>query len=80
MTESLLKIQRQNALSAPRSTVLTPREIEILTMVAQGAPNQKISEDLCVSPHTVKTHLYNIYKKIEVPNRLQAALWAVKNL
>ncbi|NVL90002.1 MAG: response regulator transcription factor [Desulfobacterales bacterium] len=61
-------------------TVLTPREIEILTMVAMGAKNEKIADKLCISSHTVKTHLYNIFKKIDVPNRLQAALWAAKHL
>ena len=59
---------------------LTKRESEILAHLAVGATNQEISDKLCISPHTVKTHLYNIYKKINVPNRLQAALWAAKNL
>jgi LuxR family transcriptional regulator of csgAB operon len=49
-------------------------------MVASGRANNKIAEELCISPHTVKTHIYNIYKKISAPNRLQAALWAAKNL
>ena len=60
--------------------ILTRRENEVLAMVAVGATNGEIAERLCISPHTVKTHLYNIYKKINVPNRLQAALWAAKNL
>jgi len=61
-------------------TVLTQREIEILTMVTVGAKNEKIADKLFISQHTVKTHLYNIFKKINVPNRLQAALWAAKHL
>jgi len=58
---------------------LTPREKEILTMITSGATNATIAGDLCISPHTVKCHIYNIYQKIEVSNRFQAALWAAKN-
>jgi LuxR family transcriptional regulator of csgAB operon len=60
--------------------ILTQREIEILAQVAVGRTNQELADRLCISTHTVKTHLYNIYKKINVSNRLQAALWAAKNL
>jgi LuxR family transcriptional regulator of csgAB operon len=60
--------------------VLTHRELEILTMVISGSKNEDIANCLCISAHTVKTHIYNIFKKINVPNRLQAALWAAKNL
>ena len=59
---------------------LTPREIEILTMVTEGAKNEEIAAKLFISSHTVKTHIYNIFQKINVPNRLQAAFWAIKNL
>ncbi len=60
--------------------ILTPREKQILTMVAQGASNDTISDQLCISQHTVKTHLYRIFRKIHVSNRLQAALWGAKNM
>ena len=62
------------------SDILTQRQTEILAQVAVGASNDEIAENLNVSPHTVKTHLYNIFKKIKVTNRLQAALWAAKHL
>lgn len=60
--------------------LLTSREIEILAMISTGSTNEMIGEKLFISLNTVKTHIYNIFKKINVPNRLQAALWAVKNL
>jgi len=59
---------------------LTRREAEILVMIAGGATNAGIAESLCISVHTVKTHLTHIFRKINVPNRLQAALWAAQHL
>ncbi|MCG2775077.1 MAG: response regulator transcription factor [Desulfobacterales bacterium] len=79
MAESLKK-NNQYPIQRKNYSVLTPREVEILTMIAAGVTNAKISDKLCISPHTVKTHIYNIFKKIDVPNRLQASLWATKNL
>jgi DNA-binding CsgD family transcriptional regulator len=59
---------------------LTTREKEILLLLASGASNEEIADHLCISYHTVKTHLTSIYKKIQAGNRLQATLWATKNL
>jgi LuxR family transcriptional regulator, positive regulator of biofilm formation len=59
---------------------LTQREIEILTLISLGASNEDIAKKVCISTNTVKTHLYNIYKKIQVTNRLQASIWATYNL
>ena len=72
--------QMTNGESKNGAVHLTPREVEILALVAVGTPNAQISEKLFISPHTVKTHVYNIFKKIRVDNRLQASLWAAKNL
>jgi len=59
---------------------LSQREKEILLMLAAGATNKDIAEQLFLSLNTVKSHIYNIYRKIDVPNRLQASLWAAKHL
>ena len=80
MTKCILESSSRDKSLPKEQSVLTRRESEILAHLAVGATNQEISDKLCISPHTVKTHLYNIYKKINVPNRLQAALWAAKNL
>ena len=62
------------------STVLTKREKQIITYLSEGASNQQIAEKLFVSENTVKTHLHNIFKKIDVKNRVQALIWAKDNI
>ena len=59
---------------------LSNREIEILKKVAAGYTNIQIADHLCISSHTVRTHLYRIFQKIKVSNRLEAAVWTVKHL
>ena len=60
--------------------VLTNREIEILNLIATGAKNSDIARKLSLSVHTIKTHIYHIYKKLDVSNRMQAVNWASQNL
>lgn len=57
---------------------LTARETEVLSLVAQGANNQEIAAKLFVREVTVKTHLNNVFKKLNVSNRTQAVLLAMQ--
>lgn len=60
--------------------LLTNREKEILLKLVSGASNQEISNDLFISPHTVKTHIYNLFRKIGVKNRIEASMWAREHM
>lgn len=58
---------------------LTKREIQVLKLVAEGMFNRDIAEKLEISERTVKNHIANIFKKIQVSDRTQAAVFAIKN-
>lgn len=59
---------------------LSAREQEVLRLVADGLPNKLIARRLSISERTVKAHLTNIFSRIGVTDRTQAALWARENL
>jgi two-component system, NarL family, response regulator LiaR len=58
--------------------LLTEREVDVLKLITQGLNNAEISERLCISMNTVKTHLKNIFQKLEVEDRTAAALKALR--
>lgn len=58
---------------------LTNRELEVLVQVANGMFNKEIAINLNISERTVKNHISNIFKKIDVSDRTQAAVFAIKN-
>ena len=58
---------------------LTKRELEVLIEVANGKLNKEIANELKISERTVKNHISNIFKKIDVNDRTQAAVFAIKN-
>jgi len=65
---------------SPARNTLTRRERQILTLISTGASNDEVADKLSISSNTVRTHIYNLYRKIGVPNRMQAALWGAENL
>ena len=65
--------------ASPAATLLTRKELETLRLLAVGSSTGDIAHELKVSPHTVKTHLYNLFRKIRVTNRVQAVHWAAQN-
>lgn len=58
---------------------LTKREIEVLKAIAAGLLNKEIATNLGISERTVKNHISNIFKKIDVADRTQAAVFAIRN-
>ena len=57
---------------------LTQREIEVLLLIAEGKNNREIADELFISDKTVKNHVSNIFKKIDVSDRTQAAVYVFK--
>ncbi len=57
---------------------MTPRELEVLEMLARGMDNPEIAQALYLSQHTVKNHVSSILVKLQVANRIQAAVRAVR--
>jgi DNA-binding NarL/FixJ family response regulator len=62
-----------------RGTTLTDREREVLILIADGRSNREIARALVLSEKTVKTHVSNILMKLDLADRTQAALWAVRH-
>ena len=78
LTNCVIDNKSDGRIPSDQSDCLTLREKEILCYLATGTGNREIASTLSISLHTVKTHIYNIFKKINVKNRFQASLWAAK--
>jgi DNA-binding NarL/FixJ family response regulator len=61
-----------------RGPELSDRETEVLRLIASGMDNAEIARDLSISPKTVKNHISNILMKLQIENRIQAAVYAVR--
>jgi NarL family two-component system response regulator LiaR len=58
---------------------LTDREVEVIELIAEGCSNKEIAEKLCLSKTTIRFHVSNIFSKLNLTNRTQAGLYAIKN-
>jgi DNA-binding NarL/FixJ family response regulator len=67
------------AVPDPASASLTEREIEVLRLLASGMDNAEIGKTLFISPSTVKNHISSILLKLQIENRIQAAVYAVRS-
>jgi DNA-binding NarL/FixJ family response regulator len=63
----------------PPTADLTEREQDVMRLLGRGWDNQRIAAELCISERTVRFHLRNIYDKIGVNSRIEAAVWAVRH-
>jgi DNA-binding NarL/FixJ family response regulator len=73
---ALRRLLERDAGQREAARVLTPRELEIVRMVAGGLRNRAIADRLCISEGTVKIHLHNIYEKLEVDGRVELTVYA----
>ena len=73
--KEMARADREQA-TAPK---LTDRELEVLRLIANGKDNAQIARELFISPKTVKNHISNILMKLQIENRIQAAVYAVRS-
>ena len=67
------------ALDKEKIEWLTKRELAVLRLISKGCSNKKISDELTISERTVKNHISHIFRKIDVEDRTQAAVFAIRN-
>ncbi|MBI3697540.1 MAG: response regulator transcription factor [Acidobacteria bacterium] len=71
---------RQSPSGMPRHRALTPREHEIITLVARGLKNREIAERLAIATGTVKIHIMHIFEKTGIRDRFELAMYGLKNV
>jgi two-component system, NarL family, nitrate/nitrite response regulator NarL len=76
LTRAFQTMVAREAVATEAAQILTPREIDIVRMIAEGLRNRGIAERLSISEGTVKVHLHNIYDKLGIDGRLELVLYA----
>ena len=83
LEERVLSLQQRASLLAKPLLFpggLTEREVEVVRLIAQGKTNRDIAEELVLSQRTVQRHIANLYRKINVHNRVEATAFALNQL
>jgi DNA-binding NarL/FixJ family response regulator len=79
LLENVRRTPWESADTVEARRLLSPREIEVLHLVARGLDNNEIAHEMSISPPTVKNHVSNILGKLGMSNRIQAAVYAVRH-
>jgi DNA-binding NarL/FixJ family response regulator len=80
LLRQMIEDRHQKGESTPKPSIhvaLSPREVEVLELLARGQSNQQISRELSISTSTVKNHVHHIIRKLGVSDRVQAAILAI---
>jgi DNA-binding NarL/FixJ family response regulator len=77
----VLQLLRANTFDRAQTSraELSERELDVLKLIAIGKDNAEIAKELFISPKTVKNHISNILMKLQIDNRIQAAVYAVRS-
>ncbi|WP_090761711.1 response regulator transcription factor [Bacillus sp. OK048] len=76
----LYQFREKDLQNSSQAKSLTRREMEILLLISEGISNKKIADQLFISENTVKNHLKNLLEKLELENRVQLAIYAIKHI
>ena len=79
MTKKVMEQLRKSQAQAGEQELLTPQELQILSLVAQGKTNREIAKSLRLTEKTVRNYVSNILSKLGLKNRTEATAYAIKN-
>jgi DNA-binding NarL/FixJ family response regulator len=79
LINQFVQAARPDPVDPPQLAALTPRERDVLRLVAQGLSNSEIADELVVEESTVKTHVGRILMKLDLRDRVQAVVWSYEN-
>lgn len=79
LLELISEVPSLRVLNALGSSLLTPREEQVVALVAEGLGNREIARELKLSQHTIKKYLFRIFEKLGISSRVELVLYAVNN-
>jgi DNA-binding NarL/FixJ family response regulator len=79
LVELISEVPSLRVLNSRGNSILTPREEQVVALVAEGLSNRQIARDLNLSEHTIKKYLFRIFEKLGISSRVELVLYAVNN-